>query len=144
MAKVLRSTLELEAPDTGEMAAIATPLRDYRFAWLLNRHLRLGLRRVADVAPPDEAPGGDGARFARFTGEDPLDKSGFCLISNRFSGAYLLPDLKAFDYFLVVTGGWYADRFPLLLDRIRPLPNVQTVFPLRPPKVKERLNLLLE
>ena len=49
MAKVLRSTLELETPETGEMAAIATPLRDYRFAWLLNRHLRMGLRRVADV-----------------------------------------------------------------------------------------------
>lgn len=126
-----------------EVAGITTPLRDYRMAWLLNKHLKLGLHRVEDVTGAT-LPGGEAASFSRFDGNDALDKSAFSLISNRFSGNYLLPPEKAFDYFLLVQGGWHAEHFSDLLNDIRPLPNVQTVFHLQPPSVKQRLNLLLE
>ncbi len=135
-----RKRLHSVAPESGEVAGIVSSLRDYRLAWLFNRHLDWNLGRTEDLTP--NAPEGGG--FARFTGECPVDKSSFCLISNRFSGAYLLPEQKSFDYFLLVQGGWYEEHFALLLDRIRPLPDVLTVFHVQPPKVKQRLNVLLE
>lgn len=139
-----RKRLHTAAPESGALAGVVCSLRGYRLAWLLNRHLDWNLSRVAEVMPFAQDGKAEGNGFARFTGECPIDKSSFCLISNRFAGAYLMPEQKSFDYFLLVQGGWYEEHFALLLDRIRPLPNVLTVFHVQPPKVKQRLNVLLE
>jgi hypothetical protein len=141
--KVKKNTLRLALETDFQLGGIATPLRDYRMAWTLHRYLGLDLERIEDVElSPGHLPENGG--FSRFRATDEMDKATIYLISNRFSGKLLLPGQRNADYLLLVYGSWYADKFPQFLASIRPLPNIQTAFPIEPQTVSRRLNLLFE
>ncbi|MBI1193317.1 MAG: IPExxxVDY family protein [Bacteroidetes bacterium] len=141
--KIRKNTLHVGLETDFLLGGIATPLRDYRMAWSLNRYLGIDLERIEDVElSPGHLPENGG--FSRFRAIEEMDKATIYLISNRFSGKLLLPGQRNADYLLLVYGSWYADKFPDLLASIRPLPNIQTVFPIEPQTVSRRLNLLFE
>ncbi len=147
LASVAEKPRKNTLPESNEtdffLGGVVSPLRDYRMAWLLGNHLKLSLSRIQDIELSPGHPTENGG-FSRFKAFDELDKATFYLISNRFSGKHLLPAQRNADFILLVYGSWYADKFPELLISIRPLPNIQTVFPIEPQSVSRRLNLLFE
>jgi hypothetical protein len=142
MERYTRLRLEVAAEEDLYTAGIACGLRDYRLAFLLNQHLLLGLKRIADVGWVDDSPPEDGG-FSRYQAVQELDKSKIYLISNRFSGKIMLSRHRQADFILLACGSWYAKEFPLLLASIRPLPEIQTVFSIEPRQAEAQLNDLM-
>ncbi|MFT7587816.1 MAG: hypothetical protein ACI959_000020 [Limisphaerales bacterium] len=138
-----KTTLHVDFDFDFRLIGLVSPVRDYRIAWLLNRELKIELERKEDL----EIEGGKNLGrnwFSRFEWENMLDKSRFCLISNRFSGEYLIPERKSVDYFLLVYGTWYEKGLSDLLNSIKPIPDIQTTITIDPRDLRSRLNLILE
>jgi hypothetical protein len=142
MEKSRKLRLEAVVEEDFYAAGIACALRDYRLAFQLNQHLFLGLERIADAGWVEGSPPEDGG-FSRYRAVNELDKSEIYLISNRFNGKTLLSAQRQADFILLACGSWYADEFPDLLASVRPLPEIQTVFSIKPRHVEAQLNDLM-
>jgi hypothetical protein len=111
-------------------------------AWSLNQQLSTSFSRIEDVKQKGQQLGE--IAFSRYVFEDELNKARFYLISNRFSGEYLIPEQKSVDFLLMIRGTWFQNRSDELLSYIRPIPEIQTAFSIQPDRLKSRANLIWE
>ena len=117
---VLRSEFNYQYHAIG----IASAVRDYRIAWLLNNSLNIDFKKEEDIALDvrEEAKKVTFSVYSYFKEEDRIK---YLLVSNKALGGILLKGYKNIDYLLLVEGK-VEDQF--ILDtrkRLRELPDVQ-------------------
>jgi hypothetical protein len=120
---------------------IATPLRDYQACLLINRALKLQLGRQPDV----ELPQPEHNRlllFSVFRYEDPMDKGTFHLVSNKYHGDYLMPEVREADFFFRFTGLVPDSYVHEIFLKLKNIDKFLAVIPLNAEKLKSRMNLL--
>ncbi len=125
-----------------ELIAVSANVKGYRMAWLLNKALKIDFCRQRDFEFSNPSAG----RFSRheiYLFEDHLNYLDYVLISNKDTGAILIPELKAADFLLMIRGS----NAPMHLDdiylKVRNAPEIQTDFKVDAEKIKSIENLLL-
>ncbi len=154
-------TLELDYDFDFYLLGIRSDLSDYRLAYGLNGHLEIQLKRGEHNLELEAGKGESPIEFTIYEFEEPeMDRDWF-LVSNRgsqliqsqdqglFSGQdetyrtdFLLPELKTFDYLLVVHGLLGHQQEERLQKMVREVTGIQAQKDVDPEHLRHRDRLL--
>lgn len=136
--KILKFEIDLDFI----LIAVTTSLKDYRVCYLINKQLNFNFIRAADLAI-DLMPGNDQpVYFSLFTFNWEASETDFYFIANKGSDAYLVPEMRKADYFLMIKN--YIDDTDLdeIISSLNKIPEIVTAIKIDPKKIKSRENLL--
>ncbi len=134
-------TLDVEYDFDFILVGISCHEKDYRISWALREKLNIDLCRGEDLVIHPRKSGSPEvyAVFEHFL-ED--NDSGFFMVSNRTESAFLIPEHKSFDYFLIVRGAYDSELKDDIVKRIREIPFVLAALYIDPKTLKSRQNLI--
>jgi hypothetical protein len=126
-----------------ELLGLVSPVKDYKMAWLINRDLNLALVKSEDVK-------------IEFVSSPRLEISQYFLslphgyiqlLKNKALNttqqlAYLIPELRNLDYFLLVQDQTQQTSIATFVDHLTRNPFIQSVVRLDISKIKSKENLL--
>lgn len=126
-----------------ELLGLVSPVKDYKMAWLINRDLDLDLVRSEDI-------------HIEFLSSPRLEISQYFLslphgyiqlLKNKALNtsqqlAYLIPELRNLDYFLLVQDQTQQISITTFVDHLTKNPFIQSVVRLDISKIKSKENLL--
>jgi hypothetical protein len=138
-----KTKLFIEPAFDFELLGLVSPVKDYKMAWLINRDLNLDLVRSEDVK-------------IEFVASPKLEISQFFLslphgfiqlLKNKALNtsqqlAYLIPELRNLDYFLLVQDQTQQLSISTFMDHLGKNPLIQSVVKLDVSKIKSKDNLL--
>jgi hypothetical protein len=138
-----KAKLHVEPTFDFELLGIVSPIRDYRMAWLVNKELELNLVKADDLE-------------LEFLSAEKLEISqyflslphGFIqLLKNKALNsseqlAYLIPELKNLDYFLLVQDETDQLELSNFMEKLSQNPLVQSIVRIDISKLKSKENLL--
>jgi len=84
------------------------------------------------------------ATYSWFRYEDELDKLFVYLLSNKYSGEYLIPEIKQADFLFMVQGELSEKAKNELFSALKEIQAVQMVFEINYSQLKSKENLVLE
>ncbi|MFC3880734.1 IPExxxVDY family protein [Algoriphagus namhaensis] len=126
-----------------DLLGLVSPVKDYKLAWGINESL--GIKLIMESDLEIEFVSSTNLKISQYFLSLPF---GFIqLLKNKSLNsadqvAYLIPELKNVDFFLVIqdeTGQASADAF---IQQIAKIPYIQTVMKLDVNKIKSKENLL--
>jgi hypothetical protein len=143
-AKVMilnRKKLKFEIDLDFVLIAVTTSLKDYRICYLINKFLNFNFIKIPDL-PVDIYRGAAPALFSRYHYNWETTETDFYFIANKGSDGYLIPEMKKYDYFLLIKN--YIDENDLdnLVSSLNKIPEVMAAVKIDPKKIKSRENLL--
>ena len=126
-----------------DLLGLVSPVKDYKMAWLINRDLNLALVKSEDVK-------------IEFVSSPRLEISQYFLslphgyiqlLKNKALNttqqlAYLIPELRNLDYFLLVQDQTQQTSIATFVDHLTRNPFIQSVVRLDISKLKSKDNLL--
>lgn len=126
-----------------ELLGLVSPVKDYKMAWLINRELDLNLIKSDDIQ-------------IEFLSAPQLEISQYLLslphgfiqlLKNKALNtsqqlAYLIPELRNLDYFLLVQDQTQQTSITTFVDHLAKNPYIQSVVRLDISKIKSKENLL--
>ena len=144
-----------------QLIAIHSPLEDYRLAYYINQSLPINLKKSnCDIHISNK----DGeTQFARFVFEDDKDiawslvqnqndailttennnQGLFANSNNAFSPKiYLIPEFKKVDYFLKIENDEVAIDVSKIINNLKKIDRVSTVYAVEVEKIKSKNNLI--
>ncbi len=138
-----KAKLHVEPTFDFELLGIVSPIREYRMAWLVNKELELNLVKADDLE-------------LEFLSAEKLEISqyflslphGFIqLLKNKALNsseqlAYLIPELKNLDYFLLVQDETDQLELSNFMEKLSQNPLVQSIVRIDISKLKSKENLL--
>ncbi len=155
--------LEEVEEDHFQLVAIYSSIEDYRIAYLLNKYLKLNLKRERrDV---DFNQKNIRALFALYTFKDPTNYRTYHLVANKFKGeakkvlssgslfteeevrpleVQLIPEQKKVDFFLKIEEDINPMQLNRLVNRIGQIPHVQAAYRIDLDQLKSKQNLIFE
>jgi hypothetical protein len=122
------------------LLGISSHENDYRLTWALNEQLGFHFVKT-DNHRSYNTKLKESQEFSAylFPGDD---YSGYCkLISNRCDNGFLLEELKAIDFFLLIEDDYVRPTVAGLVVKIKAIPLVSAVFVLDLPSIKGRARL---
>ncbi|MDB5015415.1 MAG: hypothetical protein JWQ84_247 [Mucilaginibacter sp.] len=136
-----RKFLKFEIDLDFVLIAVTTSLKDYRICYLINKFLSFNFIKIPDLSV-DIYQGGSPALFSIYHYNWETTETDFYFIANKGSDAYLIPEMKKADYFLLIKN--YIDENDLdkLISALNKIPEIVTATKIDPKKIKSRENLL--
>jgi hypothetical protein len=107
------------------LIAIASHLSDYKISWLLNEELNFRFSQSDDLFV-SETKTNNHSRFSVFLFEDA--DSTYTLFSVRSGNNILLKSIKNIDYILKYHGQASGNHIENLMERMKKMKNIITVF----------------
>ena len=138
-----KAKLQIEPAFDFELLGIVSPIREYRMAWLVNQELELNLVKVDDLEL--EFLNSEKLEIAQYFLSLP---HGFIqLLKNKALNsaqqlAYLVPELKNLDYFLLVQDETEQLDLSNFMEKLSRNPLVQSIVRIDISKLKSKENLL--
>ena len=138
-----KAKLQIEPAFDFELLGIVSPIREYRMAWLVNQELELNLVKVDDLEL--EFLNSEKLEIAQYFLSLP---HGFIqLLKNKALNsaqqlAYLVPELKNLDYFLLVQDETEQMDLSNFMEKLSRNPLVQSIVRIDISKLKSKENLL--
>ena len=138
-----KAKLQIEPTFDFELLGIVSPIREYRMAWLVNEELELNLVKVDDLEL--EFLNSEKLEIAQYFLSLP---HGFIqLLKNKALNsaqqlAYLVPELKNLDYFLLVQDETEQMDLSNFMEKLSRNPLVQSIVRIDISKLKSKENLL--
>ena len=138
-----KAKLQIEPTFDFELLGIVSPIREYRMAWLVNQELELNLVKVDDLEL--EFLNFEKLEIAQYFLSLP---HGFIqLLKNKALNsaqqlAYLVPELKNLDYFLLVQDETEQLDLSNFMEKLSQNPLVQSIVRIDISKLKSKENLL--
>jgi hypothetical protein len=138
-----KAKLQIEPTFDFELLGIVSPIREYRMAWLVNQELELNLVKVDDLEL--EFLNSEKLEIAQYFLSLP---HGFIqLLKNKALNsaqqlAYLVPELKNLDYFLLVQDETEQMDLSNFMEKLSQNPLVQSIVRIDISKLKSKENLL--
>ena len=138
-----KTTFTIKPTFDFELLGLVSPVKDYKMAWLINRDLNLDLVRSEDVQ-------------IEFLSSPRLEISQYFLslphgyiqlLKNKALNtsqqlAYLIPELRNLDYFLLVQDQTQQISITNFVDHLAKNSQIQSVVRLDVSKIKSKDNLL--
>ena len=138
-----KTKLQIEPAFDFELLGIVSPIREYRMAWLVNQELDLNLVKADDLEL--EFLNAEKLEIAQYFLSLP---HGFIqLLKNKAinstqSLAYLIPELKNLDYFLLIQDETEELDLINFVKKLSRNPLVQSIVRIDISKLKSKENLL--
>ncbi|MDP4656723.1 MAG: IPExxxVDY family protein [Algoriphagus sp.] len=138
-----KAKLHVEPTFDFELLGIVSPIRDYRMAWLINKELELSLVKEEDLEL--EFLNSEKLEIAQYFLSLP---HGFIqLLKNKALNstqqlAYLIPELKNIDYFLLVQDETEQLDLSSFMEKLAQNSLVQSIVRVDISKLKSKENLL--
>jgi hypothetical protein len=138
-----KSKLQIEPDFDFKLLGIVSPIREYRMAWLINQELELNLVKADDLEL--EFLNAEKLEIAQYFLSLP---HGFIqLLKNKAinstqSLAYLIPELKNLDYFLLIQDETEELDLINFVKKLSRNPLVQSIVRIDISKLKSKENLL--
>ena len=138
-----KAKLQIEPTFDFELLGIVSPIREYRMAWLVNQELELNLVKADDLEL--EFLNAEKLEIAQYFLSLP---HGFIqLLKNKAINstqqlAYLIPELKNLDYFLLVQDETEELDLSNFMEKLSRNPLVQSIVRIDISKLKSKENLL--
>ena len=138
-----KAKLQIEPAFDFELLGIVSPIREYRMAWLVNQELDLNLVKADDLEL--EFLNAEKLEIAQYFLSLP---HGFIqLLKNKALNsaqqlAYLVPELKNLDYFLLVQDETEQLDLSNFMEKLSRNPLVQSIVRIDISKLKSKENLL--
>ena len=138
-----KAKLQIEPAFDFELLGIVSPIREYRMAWLVNQELELNLVKADDLEL--EFLNAEKLEIAQYFLSLP---HGFIqLLKNKALNsaqqlAYLVPELKNLDYFLLVQDETEQLDLSNFMEKLSRNPLVQSIVRIDISKLKSKENLL--
>ena len=138
-----KAKLQIEPTFDFELLGIVSPIREYRMAWLVNQELDLNLVKADDLEL--EFLNAEKLEIAQYFLSLP---HGFIqLLKNKAINstqqlAYLLPELKNLDYFLLIQDETEELDLVSFMKKLAQNPLVQSIVRIDITKLKSKENLL--
>ncbi len=144
-----------------QLIAIHSPLEDYRLAYYINQNLPINLKKSNCNIHISNKEGE--TQFTRFIFEDDKDiawnlvqnqndailssennnQGLFANSSNEFSPKiYLIPEFKKVDYFLKIENDEVAIDVSKIINSLKKIDRVSTVYAVEAEKIKSKNNLI--
>ena len=126
-----------------ELLGFVAPVKDYKMAWIINNALGLKLAKTEDYKL--EFINGDNLCISQFKSEKEngflqlLKNKSFILDTNSL---YLIPELKIFDYFLLIQDFTSEVDINDYIERLSGNGLIQNIVKLDIDKIKSKENLL--
>ena len=136
-----KSVLICEPEYDFEVISLVSSVKDYRLCWLLNRHLKFDFSRVDDLMLPAQKKK-KGGTFSNYFFYDEMNKLNYFLLANKDGGVFLLPELKQVDYIIKLEGFMADEKKKELLEELKLVPYLETVFGNSLDELKSKANLL--
>jgi hypothetical protein len=136
--------LDIEYDYGFSLFGVVSPIKDYKLAWAMNHILDLHLIKQQDLCYDVQ----EKERLLISNFEHTSEHSVVRLFRNRAIGthnlkkAFLLPELKEFDYVLQITGGMQRYHPEEFIKKLLNSPMVQYVKQFDPLTLKFRENLI--
>jgi hypothetical protein len=137
-----RKTLKFEIDLDFVLIAITTSLRDYRICHHINKRLNFNFSKSADLEV-DIIQAGQPVFFSLYQYHWEASETDFYFIANKGSDAYLVPEMRKVDYFMMIKN--YIDDADLekLVTDLNKIQEIVAAVKIDPKKIKSRENLLL-
>ena len=126
------------------LVALNTSVKEYKLAWVLNRDLQINLSKIDNISIGFS--GGRSLSISNFIYE--REYQTFRLLKNRSENlddqynAYLLPEMKNFDYFLMVADDSTTFDINPFISTIKQIPFVQFAVSVDTASLKSKDNLI--
>jgi hypothetical protein len=138
-----KAKLFIEPTFDFELVGIVSPLKDYKMAWVINHELDLNLAKAKDLE-------------LEFISDSRMDISQYFLslphgyiqllknkaLNSSQQLAYLIPELKTMDYFLLVQDQTEQTSIHTFVERLSKNHHIQGVVHIDISKLKSKENLL--
>ena len=134
--------LDFEADVDFLLIGIVTNQTISRLGWLINQKSGLDFSRIEDLELPDFNP----AAHSGFSKLDYFDEENhlhFSLIANKEFGEILSPDLKQFDFLMVLRGGIEFFEENNFLTQLRKISEIRLAATINQPKIKNKLSWIV-
>jgi hypothetical protein len=118
---------------------IVSQERAHRLVWFLNKIYPYNFSRVDDY---EIEIASKLCAFTQFTFTDEENHTTYTLIGNRDESQLLIPELKTFDYLLLIKGAINFFEEDILKENIKTIPTVQIIFEVETEKLKSKHNLV--
>ena len=125
------------------MLGLTCHYRDYRMAWLLNKHVEINLSKIVPY-PLFDSKSNTEYEFPLFAFDDKENYISWNLVSNKTPGSIIIPEKKEHDYFLVLKGSFEYLEKGELISKIRNIPGVLLCTEIFPETLKSKKNLYFE
>ncbi len=134
-------TLKYELDLDFVLIALTVPLKDYRLCFQINKHLNIQFHRIEELvlSSTSETPT---QYFSRYYYDSVNPETDYFLVANKGSEAFLIPEMKTVDFFIIIKN--YVDEEDLekLISGIKRLSEVQVAAEVDPKKLKSKENLI--
>jgi hypothetical protein len=108
------------------LIAIASHLNNYKISWLLNEEMNFKFQQSEDLIVQDQK-NGNTSKFGVFTYEEDTE-SIYTIYANRSGNEVLLKSNKNIDYILKYQGNLSTFQIKPLIEKLKTLKNILTVF----------------
>ena len=125
------------------LLGISCHLRDYRLSYLFNHHLGFSFIKRDDLRINSSFNKAQ-TEFSFYSYRNEEHLNSFYLIANRSQDFILVPEMKQFDFLLIIEGEYKKAEKDILLKTLRSLPGVLTVFEIRFAEIKNHESLLTD
>jgi hypothetical protein len=134
MAKKIHMEVRPE-PAFFTLLGISCHLKDYRFSYLFNHHLGFSFIKRDDLRVT-LSPNQEQADFSFYSYRNEERLNSYYLISNRSQSFILVPEMRQFDFLLIVEGKYNKPEKDSMMKIIRSLPSVLTIFEIKFTEIK--------
>ncbi|MFC3197186.1 IPExxxVDY family protein [Parapedobacter deserti] len=135
-------TLKYEIDLDFILIAIASPLKDYRLCYFINKLTGLKLAKVDDHEIWMSAQIGR-LYFSRYACFSATSDTEYHLLANRGTeGGVLIPEMRHSDYFLIIKNFIDEEDLVAIQERIAEIPEVVVATEISPQKLKSKENLI--
>jgi len=134
-----KKLLKLEIEFDFVLVALACSLKDYRLCYLLNKNLRINLRKITDIEIVDRKFSTHSFYSHFVSVEEHLEIN---LLSNRGIDHFLIPEMKQLDYFMIIKGFIDDEDLTDLLKNLTRIAEVSYTTLVDPHKLKSKNNLI--
>jgi len=135
-AKVMilnRKFLKFEIDLDFVLIAVTTSLKDYRICYLINKFLNFDFVKIPDLSV-DINEIGEPALFSIYHYNWEASETDFYFIANKGTDAYLIPEMRKADYFLMIKN--YIDENDLdnMISALNKIPEIVAAVKIDPKK----------
>lgn len=138
-----KTKLFIEPTFDFELLGLVSPVKDYKMAWLINRDLDLDLVRAEEIQIEFlSAPKLEISQYFLSLPHGYIQLLKNKAINTSQQLAYLIPELRNLDYFLLVQDQTQQLSITTFVDHLSKNPFIQSVVRLDVSKIKSKENLL--
>lgn len=118
---------------------IVSQEKPHRLAWLLNKIHPYKFVRIDDYELEiNSKPNA----FAQFIFDDEENHTQYVILCNKDESSFLIPELRNFDYLLLIKGAIDFFENETLKNNIKTIPSIQIIFEVETDKLKSKQNLI--